>query len=171
MAENLTATFSLVDQISSRLDAIATAGLNMIDRLERAAEVADSLFDTLDSGGVTAARSVDGVATSCQSMGAAWRPWQTSPTQQNKLCRNMNRPLPPGAAALTNGSGRQGQPQTLQQSLRLPAAAPQTQRMNYPTLRQTQRVKLKTARKRVSQRYNCCQTHSRRRAYQKPSLR
>lgn len=69
MAENLTATFSLVDQISSRLDAIATAGLNMIDRLERAAEVADSLFDALDSGGVTAARSVDGVATSCQSMG------------------------------------------------------------------------------------------------------
>lgn len=69
MAAQLTATFSLVDQISSRMEAIATAGLNMIDRLERAAEVADSLFDTLDSGGVTAARSVDGVATSCQSMG------------------------------------------------------------------------------------------------------
>lgn len=69
MAEQLTATFSLVDQISNRLDAIATAGLNMIDRLERAAEVANSLFDTLDSGGVTAAHSVDGVATSCQSMG------------------------------------------------------------------------------------------------------
>lgn len=68
MAVQQTAVFSLVDEISSRLDAIATAGLSMIDRLERAAEAASSLFDTVESGGVTAAHSIDGVATSCQSM-------------------------------------------------------------------------------------------------------
>lgn len=69
MQTQQTAVFSLVDDISSKLDAIAGSGLNMIDRLERAAEVANSLFDMIDSSGVTAARSADGVATSCQSVG------------------------------------------------------------------------------------------------------
>lgn len=69
MQTQQTAVFSLVDDISSKLDAIAGSGLNMIDRLERAAEVANSLFDMIESGGVTAARSADGVATSCQSAG------------------------------------------------------------------------------------------------------
>jgi len=68
-AAQQTAVFSLVDEISSKLDAIASSGLNMIERLERAVEAANSLFDTIESGGVTAAHSADGVAMSCQIMG------------------------------------------------------------------------------------------------------
>ncbi len=62
--ENLTARFSVADEMSGSIARIAEAGLDMAERLEQAGASASQSFDDMASGVVSVARSADGVATS-----------------------------------------------------------------------------------------------------------
>lgn len=62
--ENLTARFSVADEMSSDIARIAEAGLDMAAQLEQAGASASESFDDMASGVVSVARSADGVATS-----------------------------------------------------------------------------------------------------------
>lgn len=54
--------------MSSTIASIAQAGLSMTEQFERAGEAASAVFDTVSQGSVTAASSIDGVATSIHSL-------------------------------------------------------------------------------------------------------
>ena len=64
---NLTATFRLIDDISDKLDAIASRGDGMVDQFESVERVADSAFDGIKTESAHAAQSIDGVAQSASS--------------------------------------------------------------------------------------------------------
>lgn len=64
---NLTATFKLIDLISKKLDAIADSGENMADQFESAGNIADSMFDGIETDSAQAARSIDDLAQSATS--------------------------------------------------------------------------------------------------------
>ncbi|MCD8266691.1 MAG: phage tail tape measure protein, partial [Prevotellaceae bacterium] len=61
----LTARFSLIDEISDKLQSISRYGEDAMESLEDAGEAAGEAFDGMSSSSATAAQSVDGVATSC----------------------------------------------------------------------------------------------------------
>lgn len=61
---DLKAKFSLLDNMSSQIERIASAGMNMVERFEQAGDAANSAFDGIESGVSSAVSAVDGVATS-----------------------------------------------------------------------------------------------------------
>lgn len=65
---DLTARFSIADQMSSSLEQISQAGMNMVDKFEQAEAAANSAFDGIRSGVTSAVSSVDGVATSIDKL-------------------------------------------------------------------------------------------------------
>ena len=62
--ENLTAKFSVLDEMSAVLERIAQSGQDMADRIERAGAAADSAFGNMSARAAAVARTIDGVATS-----------------------------------------------------------------------------------------------------------
>lgn len=62
--ENLTARFSVLDEMSAIIERIAQGGQEMADRIERAGAAADSAFGNMSTRAATVARTIDGVATS-----------------------------------------------------------------------------------------------------------
>lgn len=66
---NLTARFQMIDDMSSKLDAVGRSGEDMVDRLEEIGDAAETAFDNVKSGSVHAAQSIDGVATAATSAG------------------------------------------------------------------------------------------------------
>ena len=62
--ENLTARFSVLDEMSAIIEHIAQSGQEMADRIERAGAAADSAFGNMSTRAATVARTIDGVATS-----------------------------------------------------------------------------------------------------------
>lgn len=66
---NLTARFQMIDDMSSKLDAVGRSGEDMVDRLEQIGDAADTAFDNVKSGSAQAAQSIDGVATAATSAG------------------------------------------------------------------------------------------------------
>ena len=55
---DLTARFSIADQMSSSLEQISQAGMNMVDKFEQAEAAANSAFDGIRSGVTSAVSSV-----------------------------------------------------------------------------------------------------------------
>lgn len=66
---NLTARFQMIDDMSSKLDAVGRSGEDMVDRLEQIGDTAETAFDDVKSGSVRAAQSIDGVASAATSAG------------------------------------------------------------------------------------------------------
>ena len=64
--ENLTARFSVLDEMSAVLERIAQSGQDMADRIERAGAAADSAFGNMSARAASVARTIDGVATSIE---------------------------------------------------------------------------------------------------------
>lgn len=62
--ENLTARFSVLDEMSAIIERIAQSGQEMADRIERAGAAADSAFGNMSTRAASVARTIDGVATS-----------------------------------------------------------------------------------------------------------
>lgn len=62
--ENLTARFSVLDEMSAIIERIAQSGQDMADRIERAGAAADSAFGNMSARAAAVARTIDGVATS-----------------------------------------------------------------------------------------------------------
>ena len=62
--ENLTARFSVLDEMSAIIERIAQSGQDMADRIERAGAAADSAFGNMSAQAAAVARTIDGVATS-----------------------------------------------------------------------------------------------------------
>lgn len=62
--ENLTARFSVLDEMSAIIERIAQSGQDMADRIERAGNAADSAFGNMSDRAAAVARTIDGVATS-----------------------------------------------------------------------------------------------------------
>lgn len=68
---NLTATFKLVDEMSSKMDNVAASGQSMASQLEQSGEALSTVFDGVSSTVTTTATTIDGVATSIDSYGTA----------------------------------------------------------------------------------------------------
>lgn len=68
---DLTAKFRLVDEMSSKLDSMADSGQSMVDQWTQAGEAANAAFEGIAGTVVTAASSVDGVASSISSIQGA----------------------------------------------------------------------------------------------------
>lgn len=68
---DLTAKFSVADQMSERIAEIAQAGISMVDQFERAGDVASAAFDGISGGASSVVSSVDGVATSIENLQGA----------------------------------------------------------------------------------------------------
>lgn len=66
---DLTARFKMIDDMSSKLDAVGRSGEDMVDRLEQIGDSAETAFDDVKSGSVKAAQSIDGVATAATTAG------------------------------------------------------------------------------------------------------
>lgn len=64
---NLSATFKLIDEMSDKLDNIASNGQQALSNLEGAGAAADNAFGQATSGSATAAQAVDGVAMSIEN--------------------------------------------------------------------------------------------------------
>ena len=65
---DLTARFRLVDEMSDRLASMAEGGQNALEQWERAGDALEAAFDGIASGTASAVSSVDGVATSIESL-------------------------------------------------------------------------------------------------------
>ena len=61
---NLTARFSVLDNISGSIANIAQAGMEMTEQFEQAGIAASAVFDNISENSVTVASSIDGTATS-----------------------------------------------------------------------------------------------------------
>lgn len=61
---SLTAQFSAVDKISDIIESISQAGMDMVEKLERAGDISSATFDSIESGASSVVSSVDGVAVS-----------------------------------------------------------------------------------------------------------
>lgn len=84
---DLTAKFKLVDEMSDRLGSIAESGQQMIDQWEQAGEAANAAFEGIAGGVATATSSVDGVATSIDTLqGAA----DNAASSADTLAETMN---------------------------------------------------------------------------------
>ena len=84
---DLTAKFKLVDEMSDRLGSIAESGQQMIDQWEQAGEAANAAFEGIAGGVATATSSVDGVATSIDTLqGAA----NNAASSADTLAETMN---------------------------------------------------------------------------------
>lgn len=68
---NLTATFKLVDEMSSKMDNVAASGQSMASQLEQSGEALSAVFDGVSGTVTTTATTIDGVATSIDSYGTA----------------------------------------------------------------------------------------------------
>ena len=71
MAANLTAIFSLVDNVSSKLDAMADSGSAAVEQWESAGAAANDAFDAASRGGQQVATACSQVASAAGSMGDA----------------------------------------------------------------------------------------------------
>lgn len=67
----LTARFSLIDEMSDRMERIAQSGLAISDRFERAGEAASAAMDGISGDAAAAVSAVDGVAVSVTSLQGA----------------------------------------------------------------------------------------------------
>lgn len=65
----------MIDDMSSKLDAVGRSGEDMVDRLENIGDAAEFAFGEVKSGSVQAARSVDGVASAATSAAQQTTEW------------------------------------------------------------------------------------------------
>jgi len=71
MAANLTAIFNLVDNVSSKLDAMADSGSAAVEQWEHAGNAASSAFDSAERGGAKVATACSSVASAASSASSA----------------------------------------------------------------------------------------------------
>lgn len=64
MSKKVSAIFSVTDHISETIAKVAQAGMDMVEQLERAGDIASGMFDGVVTSASATASSVDGVATS-----------------------------------------------------------------------------------------------------------
>lgn len=99
MATRLTAIFDLVDNISAKLDNIASSGSSTISQWNSAEAAANSAFSSMERGGQQTAQACSGVATAAQSAGDA----MTSSADAAKTQEDMFVLCEEAARALTQG--------------------------------------------------------------------
>ena len=68
---DLTAKFQLIDEMSEKMASIAESGQSMLDNIEGAGEQIDASFDGISGTATSTAQSVEGVATSIDSIESA----------------------------------------------------------------------------------------------------
>lgn len=71
----LTARFSLIDEMSDRMERIAKSGISMVEQFDRAGEATSAAMDGISGNAAAAASAVDGVAVSVTELKEAADHW------------------------------------------------------------------------------------------------